>query len=133
MAEEGDHGEAKFNMGVATLERIHTSLEKIRWIFGTLSGIQKQQLHINEVKILFMNVAPLLIPILEDDKDNGKNNIKKYEEEVDGLKLKSKIFKGRATIYYDLKLETRLFQLVREWELKLTKYFMPKKSDFSGL
>lgn len=133
MGDDTEHGEAKFNMGIATLERIHTSLEKIRWIFGNLSGIQKQQLHINEVKILFMNIAPLLIPVLEFDKDNGEKIIKKYEEEVDGLKLKSKIYKGRATIYYDAKLETRLFQLVREWELKLTKYFMPKKSDFTGL
>ena len=138
MGEEVEHGEAKFNMGIATLERIHTSLEKIRWIFTNLSGIQRQSLHINEIKILYMNVAPLLIPILklESNKDKSDNKIdlvKKYNDEVDGLKMKSKTFKGRQVTYYSRELETRLFQIVREWELYLEKFFMPKKSDFAGL
>ncbi len=135
-----EHGEAKFNMGIATLERIHTSLEKIRWIFTNLSGIHRQALHINEVKILYMNVAPLLIPILKTEKEKKNKDgtqkedlVKKYNEEIDGLKMKSKIFKGRQVTYYSSQLETRLFQIVREWELHLEKYFMPKKSDFAGL
>lgn len=139
MAEGDDHGEAKFNMGIATLERIHTSLEKIRWIFTNLSGIQRQALHINEIKILYMNVAPLLIPILEKEdnkntEDKSKINlVKKYNNEIDSLRMMSKTFKGRQVTYYSSKLETRLFQIVREWELHLEKYFMPKKSDFAGL
>ncbi len=123
MGDDVEHGEAKFNMGIATLERIHTSLEKIRWIFANLTGISKQNLHINEVKILFMNVTPLL-------KENEVNN---YMNEIDGLKMKVKTYKGRQVTYYSHKLETRLFQIVREWQLKLEKYFMPKKSDFAGL
>ena len=123
MGDDAEHGEAKFNMGIATLERIHTSLEKIRWGFEILEGIPKQNFHINQVKILFMNVTPLLKKALVD----------KYNKEIDGLKLKTKVYKGRPVTYYDYKLETRLFQIVREWQLDLEKYFMPKKSDFSGL
>lgn len=135
MGPEVEQGEAKFNMGVATLERIHISLERIRWIFTALRGIQKQQLHINEVKILYMNVTPLLIPILKKEKKEGDKEslVDKYNKEVDGLKIKSKTYKGRQVNYYSDLLETRLFQIVREWELYLEKYFMPKKSDFAGL
>ena len=120
---EGEIQEAKFNFGVATLERIHTSLEKIRWGFEFLNGIPRQRFHIDQVKILFMNATPLL----------KKENVKKYEEEIDGLKLKSKVMRGRQIIFYDQKLEVRLFEIVREWTLILEKYFMPKKSDFQGL
>jgi hypothetical protein len=120
--ESGQH-EGKFNMGVATLERIHVCLEKIRWCFEYLSGVPRQRFHIDEVKILFMNAAPLL----------EEEMVKKYEEEIDGLKLKTKVSRGKSVIAYDFKLEARLFKIVREWELKLTKYFMPKKSDFKGL
>ncbi len=60
MAEERETGEAKFNMGVATLERIHISLERIRWGFEHLSGIPRQRFYKDQVKILFMNSSPLL-------------------------------------------------------------------------
>ena len=116
---EQDHREARFNMAVATLQRIHISLEKIRWGFEFLNGITKQRFHINQVKILFMNATPLLEEKL----------VKKYETEVDGLKLKSKVARGRPIIFYDIKLEARLFELVREWTLELKKYFMPSKVD----
>ncbi len=122
-SKQGPQHEGKFNMGVATLERIHTSLEKMRWGFEYLSGLQKQTFHINQVKILFMNVTPLL----------KEKKAKEYAKEIDGLKLKTKIFKGRSVQYYDLKQEARLFEIVREWTLELEKYFMPKKSDFQGL
>ena len=99
MAEgEQDHREARFNMAVATLQRIHISLEKIRWGFEFLNGIPKQRFHINQVKILFMNATPLLEEKL----------VKKYETEVDGLKLKSKVARGRPIIFYDIKLEARM-------------------------
>ena len=120
---QGPQHEGKFNMGVATLERIHVSLEKIRWGFENLTGILKQHYHINQVKILFMNVTPLL----------KEEKTKEYAEEIDNLKLKSKTYKGRVVQYYDIKLESRLFEIVREWTLELDKYFMPKKSDFAGL
>ena len=120
---EGEIQEAKFNMGIATLERIHTSLEKIRWGFEFLNGIPKQRFHINQVKILFMYMTPLL----------KKEKVDKHKDEIDGLKLKSKISRGRSVIFYDEKLEARLFELVRLWTLDLEKYFMPKKSDFQGL
>ena len=123
MVEDGEHGEAKFNMAIATLERIHTSLEKIRWGFEFLNGIPKQSFHINQVKILFMNMTPLL----------KSDNVKEYQKEVDSLILKSKIYRGRRVHFYDAKLEARLFEIVREWTLTLEKYFMPKKSDFKGL
>ncbi len=119
--EEGevDNREAKFNMAVATLQRIHISLEKIRWGFEFLRGIAKQNFHINQVKILFMNATPLL----EEKKVN------EYQKEVDGLKLRSKTYRGRQVTFYDNKLEARLFEIVREWELILQKYFMPSKID----
>ncbi len=123
---EGDEAqgqEAKFNMGIATLERIHVSLEKIRWGFEVLRGLPKQNFHINQVKILFMNMTPLL----------KAEEVKKYEKEIDGLKLRTKIDRGRAVTFYDNKLEAKLFKIVREWTLHLEKYFMPKKSDFRGL
>lgn len=111
--------EAKFNMAVATLERIHTSLEKIRWAFESLSGIPKQSFHINEVKILFMNATPLL----------ESKKVEKYEDEVDSLKLKTKIYRGRRIIYYSEELEARLFKMVREWSLELKKFFMPSNME----
>ncbi len=119
--EEGevDNREAKFNMAVATLQRIHISLEKIRWGFEVLRGISKQNFHLNQVKILFMNATPLL----------EEKQVEKYQKEVDGLKLKTKTYRGRLVTFYDYKLETRLFQIVREWELELKKYFMPSKLD----
>ena len=120
---DGDGQEAKFNMGIATLERIHTSLEKIRWGFEILQGLPRQRFHIDQVKILFMNVAPLL--------KQGK--VEQYQNEIDGLKLKSKILRGRKVVYYDLNLEARLFKIVREWTRELEKYFMPKASKFGGL
>lgn len=120
---EGETQEAKFNMGIATLERIHTSLERIRWGFESMSGIPKQTYHINQVKILFMNVTPLL----------KKDMVEKYQEEIDGLILKSKVCRGRQVIFYDPKLESRLFKIVREWTIHLERYFMPKKSEFAGL
>ena len=131
MSGDGDLGqdekygqrEGKFNMGVATLERIHISLEKIRWGFEYLNGIHKQNFHINQVKILFMNMTPLL----------KEKAVEKYQKEIDGLKIKVKIYKGRNVNYYDFKLEARLFQIVREWTLELNKYFMPGKSEFRGL
>ncbi len=115
--------EAKFNFAVATLERIHISFEKIRWSFEVLRGIPRQSFHIDQVKILFMNMTPLL----------RKENVKKYEKEVDRLKLKIKTHRGRQVTFYDNKLEARLFEIVREWSLELEKYFVPKKSDFGGL
>ncbi len=123
MVPDIEHGEAKFNMGIATLERIHTSLEKIRWGFELLNGLPKQNFHINQVKILFMNMTPLL----------KKTEVDKYKKEVDSLKLKVRIHRGKHVTFYDTKLEARLFQIVREWTLYLEKYFMPKKSDFTGL
>ncbi len=123
MDREGETNEAKFNMGIATLERIHISLEKIRWGFESLRGIPKQDYHINQVKILFMNATPLL----------EESKVKQYQKEVDGLKLKERLYKGRNLVFYDSKLEARLFEIVREWQLELKKYFMPKKTDFTGL
>lgn len=119
--EEGevDTREAKFNMAIATLQRIHISLEKIRWGFEVLRGITRQEYHINQVKILFMNATPLL---------QGKK-VTQYEKEVDGLKLSTRTQRGRKVIFYDIKLEARLFKIVREWELELEKYFMPSKVD----
>ncbi len=114
-----DQRETKFNMAVATLQRIHISLEKIRWAFEFLDGIPKQKFHMNQVKILFMNVTPLL----------EENKVQKYQKEIDGLKLRTKTFRGRKVIFYDNKLEARLFQIVREWTLDLKKYFMPSKMD----
>ncbi len=120
MIEEGeDKRETRFNMAVATLQRIHISLEKIRWGFEVLKGIPKQDYHINQVKILFMNATPLL----------EENKVKKYQKEVDGLKLKERLYKGRNLVFYDYKLEARLFEIVREWQLELKKYFMPSKVD----
>ncbi len=118
---EGDHDnrETRFNMAVATLHRIHTSLEKIRWGFEFLQGIPKQRFHINQVKILFMNATPLL----------EEKKVEQYKKEVDALKLKSKLSRGRQVIFYDEKLESRLFEIVREWTLELKKYFMPSKVD----
>lgn len=116
---EADNREAKFNMAVATLQRIHISLERIRWGFEVLSGIPRQTFHINQVKILFMNATPLL----EDTKVN------KYKKEVDGFKIKVKVIRGRKMSFYDPKLEARLFEIVREWTLDLKKYFMPSKID----
>ncbi len=115
--------EARFNMGIATLERIHISLEKIRWGFEVLQGLPRQRFHIDQVKILFMNVTPLLKP----------ERVKHYEDQIDGLKLKSKIVRGRKVVYYDEKLEAKLFKIVREWTRDLEKYFMPKASRFGGL
>lgn len=123
MGEDRETGEAKFNMGIATLERIHTSLERIRWGVENLQGIPKQTFHINQVKILFMNVTPLL----------KEKKVKEYEGEIDGLKLKEKVFRGKRVFIYNTKLESRLFKIVREWQLELEKFFMPKKSDFQGL
>lgn len=123
-AKKGEHDiEAKFNFAVATLERIHISLEKIRWGFEVLGGIPRQRFHIDQVKILFMNMTPLL----------KKDKVNVYAKEVDGLKLKVKIHRGRQVIFYDNKLEARLFEIVREWSLELEKYFVPRKSDFRGL
>lgn len=115
--------EAKFNFAIATLERIHISLEKIRWGFESLRGIPKQNFHIDQVKILFMNMTPLL----------KKDKVTQYEKEVDGLKLRTKTYRGKRVTFYDNKLEARLFEIVREWSLELEKYFVPKKSDFRGL
>ena len=120
---EGDGQEARFNMGIATLERIHTSLEKIRWGFEVLVGLPRQRFHIDQVKILFMNVAPLL----------KQTKVEEYQDNIDGLKLKSKIVRGRKVVYYDIKLEAKLFKIVREWTRELEKYFMPKTSKFGGL
>ena len=114
-----DNREAKFNMAVATLQRIHGSLENIRKGFIFLKGIPRQEFHLNEVKILFMNATPLL----------EEKKVEEYEKEIDGLKLKSKIYKGRSVLYYDKELEKRLFQIVREWTLELKKYFMPSKVE----
>ena len=119
VGEDGDNREAKFNMAVATLQRIHISLEKIRWGFEFLRGIQKQEFHISQVKILFMNATPLL----EEAK------VKEYEKEIDGLKLKLKTIRGRQVTIYDSVLEARLFEIVREWTLELKKYFMPSKVE----
>lgn len=116
---DGDNQEARFNMAIATLQRIHISLEKIRWGFEALQGIPKQRYHINQVKILFMNATPLLEEKL----------VKEYQKEVDGLKLKERVIRGKSVIVYDLKLEARLFEIVREWTLKLKKYFMPSATD----
>ena len=123
MDKEGETKEAKFNMGIATLERIHISLEKIRWCFEVLRGIPKQNFHINQVKILFMNMTPLL----------RESKVEEYEKEIDKLKLKEKVVRGKKLIFYDYKLESRLFEIVREWTLELEKYFMPRKTDFTGL
>lgn len=123
MAEGDTQQEARFNMGIATLERIHTSLEKIRWGFEFLNGIPRQRFHIDQVKILFMNATPLL----------KKDKVKEYEGEIDKLKLKSKLIRGRQVVYCDSKLEARLFGIVREWTLELEKYFMPQRSAFAGL
>jgi len=121
---KGEHDiEAKFNFAVATLERIHISLEKIRWGFEVLRGIPRQSFHINQVKILFMNMTPLL----------KADEVRKYEKEVDALRLKVKTHRGRQVTFYDNKLESRLFEIVREWSLELEKYFVPRKSDFRGL
>ena len=114
-----DRRETKFNMAVATLQRIHISLERIRWGFEFLKGIPKQNFHINQVKILFMNATPLLEETI----------VKKYQTEVDKLKLNTKIYRGRRVEFYDYKLEKRLFSIVREWTLTLKKYFMPSKVD----
>ena len=114
-----ENKEAKFNMAVATLQRIHISLERIRWGFEALGGIPRQRFHINQVKILFMNATPLL----EDEKVN------KYKKEVDDLKLKTKLVRGRKMEFYDPKLEARLFEIVRIWTLDLKKYFMPSMVD----
>jgi len=120
MGEENqDDRETKFNMAVATLQRIHISLEKIRWGFEVLGGLPKQEFHINQVKILFMNATPLL----------EEKKVKQYQKEVDGLKLKVKVYRGKRVTFYDNKLETRLFEIVREWQLELKKYFMPSKVD----
>ena len=62
-----------------------------------------------------------------------KEKVDKYKAEIDKLRVKTKTYKGRAVEYYDLKLEARLFEIVREWTLDLDRYFMPKKSDFAGL
>ena len=114
-----DQRETKFNMAIATLQRIHISLEKIRWGFEFLEGIPKQKFHINQVKILFMNATPLL----------EEKKVLQYQKEVDGFSLKTKTFRGRKVVFYDNKLEARLFQIVREWTLGLKKYFMPSKLD----
>ena len=119
MEEGEDKRETRFNMAVATLQRIHISLERIRWGFEFLDGIPKQKFHINQVKVLFMNATPLL----------EETRVKKYQKEVDALKLKVKTHRGRRVTFYDDKLETRLFEIVREWELQLKKYFMPSKVD----
>lgn len=119
MEEGEDQRETKFNMAVATLQRIHISLEKIRWGFEVLRGIPRQEFHISQVKILFMNATPLL----------EEKKVKQYQKEVDDLKLKVKIHRGRGVTFYDTKLETRLFEMVREWELELRKYFMPSKVE----
>ncbi len=120
---EGDGQEARFNMGIATLERIHTSLEKIRWGFELLHGLPRQRFHIDQVKILFMNVTPLL----------KEEKVKEYAGEIDKLKLKSRVARGRHVVFYDQKLEARLFEIVREWTIELERYFMPKVSKFGGL
>ena len=86
--DEAQGQEAKFNMGIATLERIHISLEKIRWCFEVLRGLPKQNFHINQVKILFMNMTPLL----------KSEKVKNYEKEVDGWKLKTKIHRGKSDV-----------------------------------
>lgn len=123
MADGDTQQEARFNMGIATLERIHTSLEKIRWGFEFLHGIPRQRFHIDQVKILFMNMAPLL----------KSKKVDEYKDDIDNLKLKSKLIRGRQVVFYDQKLEARLFGIVREWTLELEKYFMPQRSAFAGL
>ena len=112
--------DTSFNMAVATLQRIHISLERMRVVFETIPhGLERQRHHISQVKIFFQNSAPLLKP----------GTISNYAKEIDNLKLKTKVFKGRAVTYYDYKLETRLFQIVRNIEIELKPYFMPSKKD----
>lgn len=108
-----------FNMAAATLQRIHTSLERIRLIFEYYQGVQKQRAHIEEVKIFFMMASPLL-------KDE---TIVEHQKEIDGLKLRAKSVKGKKMDYYDFGLEKRLFELVRIISIELRPYFMRYKED----
>ena len=112
--------ETSFNMAVATLQRIHISLERMRIVFETMPpGLTRQIHHISQVKIFFQNSAPLLKDTI----------VSSYEKEIDSLKLKSKTIKGRRVNYYSVDLETRLFQIVRNMEIELKPYFMPSKRE----
>ena len=121
--EEGEQVEYKkkaaFNMASATLQRIHIGLERIRLIMSFKKSLLKQEALISEVRILFMNMAPLL----------EEETVKKDSKEVDGLKLKTKRYRGRLVESYDDKLEARLLEIVRKWETELKIYFMPSKKD----
>lgn len=120
MAEEGEQKETRFNMAIATLQRIHISLERMRIVFETIPhGLERQRHHISQIKIFFQNATPLL----------KKETVKKLAPEIDGLKLSSKVLKGRSVYFFDVNKEKRLFEIVREIEMELKPFFMPDKKE----
>lgn len=114
-----DTAEGAFNSALATLQRIHTSLERIRIIFESYEGVKKQKMHIEEVKIFFMMASPLL----------SDKTIENYSEEIDNLRIRTKIIKGKKFEHYSYSLESRLFQLIRIFSIELRPYFMKYSQD----
>lgn len=114
----------KFNFGLDTLKRISLILARITMICELPPTKTRQRLHIDAVKSYFSE-AGILISLKQDK--NSVAALEKYSKEVDNLKPASIIRKGKKEIYYDPKLEMRLFQLRREIGIVLKEYYMPIK------
>lgn len=114
--------EGKFNFGVDTLRRISNTLERIKLIRELPANITRQRLHIDAVQSFFQDAAVLMSLKTEHSQD-----LIKYQKEIDGLRLSSRMIRGRQKIFYNSQLETRLNQIVREVSIVLNTYFMPKK------
>ena len=122
---------APFNMGIATLMSLRTTLDKIRDIEGRIDypATERQRIKIGLVKRFYIDSSPLI---------ENEEIIEKYEFILD-LKPIEKIFidnktgkNNRRTVYcYALDKEMDKCLLKLQLELQKKRYFMPPREDLS--
>ena len=114
--------EGKFNFGIDTLQRISQTLSRIKMICELPPNLTRQRLHIDAVKTFFSD-AGVLMSLSKDT----KGDLSKYSKEIDNLQLSTRTIRGKRIVFYDINLEKRLFQIVREISIILNKYYMTVK------
>jgi len=121
--EEGHRNEATFNMAIATLARLDGILKRMELVSEMTNGLTEQKLQIKLLRHFFLNATPLMNLVMKP------TEYEKYKKQVFGLKLRSKIMKGKNYEYFSSDLENKILELVMMIQIEIKEYFMPPKGD----
>lgn len=114
---------ASFNMAIATLGRLDNILTRMERVSEMTNGLNEQRLHIKLLRHFMMNASPLMIQIMKPEE------LKKYREEVFGIKIRTRIKKGRAVEHYSEELSNKIMGIAMDIQNELREHFMPRGDD----